>query len=837
MSIVKLTNYHGDQAIKNTKKYIEDENKTSLYFENTMIKNAIGYAENELKTGMIAEDGHKILLISGHNCKTSLAVETFQRCADQYYRNGHSEHAGKKYRVKTLLRAKLDANGTPILDKNGTMIHDKRSPVYHDSNGHTIPYEEERINQARSCYMWVIAFPPPEIMGGREIDPRLILQIAEEFMCEVEKEMGMEFPAVISVHLDKHHKHAHIVQSAYALSGHSKYLDTMQTLLKAREIGDRLSLKYDLPIIMEPGNYRSMTHAEWELVQNGSSWKETIRQEISYHMERSKNYTEFLTKMKQSGFDYRETEHHITYYTPGKNHRCRDTNLGVEYTKDAIMAYYNKNTLEKYKTVQRETVDIIDPTLPENQKSPMKIYISRYTQNGRRRSDLEMLLIRAIKILKLFKDKFSDIDNTDNPIRKSFRWKIQQLSEAIAILETMHIHTRKELDEKLSVIGATYSHTKKDFQELAQGKEGLLHLKELCENIKDLQTIINNLGITDFYLTAPTKKEIAEHQAKLFPMTPTQRRELFLALQDRPLYKTTVKYDTLTYSQAHDCINFLKGKTDKMPPQLITIIDKKENLDLKYLSIAEKTLEGIKKATEDRTIPTKLEQLIESFHLPVDVKHMTFSDAIHIAAYYKSWKPNYMPCQIPELLLTEAQMKQLYELLNFTKRTINIPLEQLSKKDADTLFRDLTLSMIVPDCVKASMEKEWNQSLSNLSYEEREYAEEYRNLICTIEGLGYDLNQINNVLTQVTTQLEYIQTEEKKLKELSKEYSTVKQLKMYTTLSETKQFTHGPKWKEKLDPDITPKYVEKDQEPEEIMIEKERKTNRKTFEHKVNMEF
>ena len=67
MSIVKLTNYHGDQAIKNTKKYIEDENKTSLYFENTMIKNAIGYAENELKTGMIAEDGHKIVILYSHS--------------------------------------------------------------------------------------------------------------------------------------------------------------------------------------------------------------------------------------------------------------------------------------------------------------------------------------------------------------------------------------------------------------------------------------------------------------------------------------------------------------------------------------------------------------------------------------------------------------------------------------------------------------------------------------------------------------------------------------------------------------------------------------------------
>lgn len=845
MAVTKLKAYHGDAATENTIDYSTDLKKTIMEnlgrFEDAkkadILENVMGYAENEIKTSLIADDGHTEVLVSGHHCKVDLAVETFKRTADTYHRNGHNENAGRHYKVKVLLRAKLDKNGNPILDSNGTMIHDKKFPVYHDVNGDTVEIIEDRVNRARTCYMWVMSFPPASVCGY-EIDPRLVHQIGLEFMDELEKECGLEFPAVISSHMDKKHLHNHINMGAYSLDGHHKYLDTMETLNKAREISDRLSMKYDLPVILEPENGHSLSHDEWKLIQEGKSWKDTIRKEIVYNLDRSSSYTDFLTRMYRSGYTLRETDKHITYYTPNKDHRCRDINLGIEFSKDAILKQFEEQDLSK--KVQQEHEDIIDPTLNADKAKPLRVYVSRYTQTGRRRGELEMLLLKAIKIMRLLGDKFSDKDDaSDNPIRKNANWKISRLVEAINILGTYGINTKKELDEKLLQVGAEYSHTKKDFTDLSQGKKSLEQIKDWLENARELQIIATSLGITDTYLTAPTQKEINENRAKLFPMTSTQRRDLFLALQDHPLYKISVKYDTLTYEDAKKCISFLQGKTDKKPVQLTTLIEGEENLENIYSSIAGKTLQGLKERLKGKPIPVNLKTLIDSFNLPIDTKEISFAEGVHLTAYYKPWEPNFISCKASDLLVSEAKVMQLKELLDFTGKKINIPVEQLSKKDADTIFRNLVLSRLTPETLVKVQEKAWIDNLKSLTYEERGYVEEYREMTKTIAGLGYDINDIDNVLLTVTAQLNDVYIEETKLQELAKEYSTFKQLKMYTDLSKTNQFTHGPKWQEKLNESVVSEEVEKapEKEPEEQVVNEERNKERKTFNQETDIDF
>lgn len=854
MAVTKTKAYHTvESVVQKVIRYSENKEKTSMYMDETMLREAKGintvvdYAKNGTKTTHVAPDGHTEILVSGHNCKVNLAVETFQRTADEYRRNGHDEHSGKSYTVKTLLRAKLDKDGNPVLDKNGQMIHDSKAKVYHDQNGDPVLFSQKRVNRTRSCYMIVLSFPPPHVCGF-DIDPRLVHQIGIELMEEIEKARGMTFPAVISTHLDRQHLHDHIVFSAYSLDGHHKYLDTMQTLQEARDIADRLSLKYDLPIILEPQYHETMNHDEWKLAQEGKSWKDNIRKEIAYNMEHATSYTDFCTRMYRSGYTLRETDKHITYYTPNKDHRCRDTNLGDDYTKEAIMAQFEKQGIEK--AVQKEHEDIIDPTEQNNNTKPLRVYVSRYTWQGRRRSDLEMLLLKAIKIIKLLGDKFSDKEDPNspvNPVRKNANWKSTRLIEAVGILNTYGIHTMKELDEKLLQVGAEYSHKKKDYSDISQGKEGLVQLQDMLENIKELQMIADSLGITDTYLIPPTQKAITENRAKLFPMTPSQRRELFLALQDRPMYALKVKYEQLTHDEAKDCIRFLQGKTDKQPKQIMNALDKETNLEIKYASIAERTLESFKKYSEGKVLPVSIKKILEEKGLPIDISKLTFTEGIHLAAYYKEWKPDFKICENSELLVAKAKAEQVKELLTLTKRELNIPVEQLSKKDADSIFRDLALSLITPDAVTIIQDMNWNENLRGLSYEERGYTEEYRTMARAVSALGYDINDAENMLISVKMQLQEICTEEIALDEIKKEYRTFKQLKMYTDLASTKQFTHGPKWKES-DKDVVPEEVEEtpdqnqksqnnDRQTEEKVIDEEKEKGRRRFDNELDTEF
>lgn len=840
MAVTKLKAYNTDTAIGNALDYMEDQSKVTFDVEkfakevssDGMIDNALAYSVNSIKTSLMGKDGEVETLVTGVNCKPSLAAEVFKRTADEYHRNGHTENVGKVYHAKALFRAKLGGDGLPVLDRNGQMIYDKYAPVYHDENGDTITFEEERINKARTCYMWVMSFPPESVCGFK-IDPRLVHQIGREFVAELEKETDLQFPAVVTTHIDKEHIHNHILQSAYALDGHHKYVDTMETLMKAREISDRLSLKYDLPIIMEPDGSRSMSWQEWKLAKEGKSWKDTIKKEVAYALENSNDYRGFVRRMEQSGFVLRQTEKGITYYTPGKKHRCRDANLGKEYTKQAIEKYFEElNQGSEKESRVRKDVELIDPTLPENQTTnqPLRIYVARYTKNGRKRSDLEMLLLKAIKLIKAIGDRFSKEDEkSSNPVYRSASFKVDRLSEAIGILKTYGIETKADLETKKTEIGAAYSHAKKDYSDLAQSYDGLITLKDLLENVSEMQKLVEGLGISELFLSSPSNKEISEERAKLFPMTPSQKRELFLALEKHPLFKISTRYSSLTYKEAKECIDFLNKKSKNQPEVLVATLSKEENLDAKYQAIAERTLRGMEERLEGRTITDGLREVLEGVGIEMDLNTLSLAQGIHLAAYFKPWNPQFKPNENLDEQPTAARVTQVSELLRKQSKKLNIPVHQLSKKDADTLFRDLCLAEITPEIVKADRERQWNESLYALSYEERGYAEEYRALVKQLHSLGYDVEDIPRVLSEVTAQLEGISDAKAGMNELAEEYKVFKQLSMYTTLAETKQFTYGPKWDETLQK-VEEFETERDTEPEQT------EQPRRKFEKDVDMD-
>jgi len=840
MAVTKLKAYHSDTAVKNAVGYILNTDKTQLQDTSRfidakgmeIIENAMHYAENRLKTTYVAEDGKTEVLVSGHRCKVDLAKDTFKRLANNYYSNGHSEHAGKKYKVKTLLRAKLGSDGKPILDSNRNMIHDEKSPVYHDKNGDTITFLQERTTQVRTCYMWVMSFPPKRVCGY-EIDPHLVHQIGKEFMAELEQAVGLEYAAVIATHIDKEHTHNHIVQCSYAMDGHHKYVDTMETLKLAREISDYLSHKYDLPIIFSPDNTKSISNEEWKLIQQGKSWKQTIRDEIAYNLERASSYEDFKVRMQRSGYTLRETENHLTYYTPGKTHRCRDVGLGTDYTKTSLLAYFEP---EKGKQAPLAETLIL-PSKPDTYK-PLTIYVSRYTASGRRRTDLEMLLLKAVKILKLIGDKFSEKDDTStNPVYRSASWKITRLSEAISILDTRGIHTAKELDEQLLKTGAAYSHAKKDYNDIAPEKDGLTSLKDMLENLQELSAAMEDYNIQDFCLHPPTQREITEYRAKTFPMTLSQRKELYLALKKHPLYQFFTKYDSLTYMEAKECIDYLNGKSNIMPNVLATAFSHANNLDRKFDAIAGKVLSGIQSKLQGKPISSALKRELSSYSIPVNADTLSMADAIHLASYYRPWHPNYKPCFNPNTLVSAGKADQLKELLLHHGLEINIPVEQLSRKDASYLFQQLVLSHITPDIIKKSLEKSWQNEITQLTYEDRCIVEEYRELLQKVALLGYDAQNTDPLLADVNAQLDNIQSAEQKVKELAKEYKTLKQLKVYTTLADTTKgvaFTYGPKWQEQFQ-----KKVEIEEtiqpaapEPDEIPT-----TNKRHFNVEVDIEF
>ncbi len=719
MAVTKLKAYHSEQAINNALNYIEDSKKTALTehlpkgltpagisFGTSATENALAYAMNPAKT-TINHEKQEIQLISGWRVKPSIAPKMFTATADLYHRNGHNEHVGKKYRVKTLLRAKLDKNGIPVLDENGAMIHDPKAPVWHDADGNTITFDDIRTTKARTSFMWVMAFPPKEVCGF-DIDPKLIHQIGREYMEALEEATQLQFQAVITTHVDKAHIHNHILQNAYSLDGHHKYVDTMETLQMARDISDRLSLKYNLPIILEPEQERSMNWNEWKLAKEGKSWKDNLRKEIEYAASKAGNYPDFIKCMESSGYHIRETANHLTYYTPGKTHRCRDSGLGTAYTKASIQALYEQAPL--YQQVQQEASVLPapdtektslpkDPTLHNaSEHKPLRIYVARYTKNGRRRSDLEMLLLKAIKIIQALNDRFHEPDiSSDNPCSQTAAVKAQSLTEALGILQTLNIQTEIELDDKLNAAGTNYSHAKKVYTDAVPNEAGLNKLKDLLEDFQELKQWAESIGITDVCLLPLKEREIRKERAALFPMTPSQRRELFLALQKHPTLKTAYSYDNLTYNEAKECLDFLSSRRKEQPPYIIPV----------------DTTSG---KPQDKSLPP-----------------------IH---------PAYV--QIPE------------------------PTQKM-------------------------LEAQWNDSMANFSYEDRCFAEEYRQAAKQLLSLGYTPLNPETALQNIHEQLKEIATSRAEMNIAKEEYKTLKQLQLYCSLAQSNtSFVYGNRYQEAM---------------------------------------
>lgn len=804
MPVLKSKAYTAQQAIENALNYIEDKDKTGMLdwerfldakSSDALLQNAMNYSANPNKTTLHPNggQGEQEQLVSGYRCRLDLAKETFERTQAQYYRNGHRESVGHYYKVKTLLRPLRNPDGSYVLDADGKMVHDEteKSPVYHDEEGNPITFMQDRITKARVCYMWVMSFAPASVTGY-EIDPHLVHQIGLEFCAGMEEITGLEFPFVVATHMDKNHLHNHIMQSAYSLDGHRKYRDTMDMLQAMRDMSDRLSQKYGLPILVEPENAHSRSYSEWKLAKEGKSWKDMIRQDITYALEHSASYEEYLRRMKQLGYTLRETEEHITYYTPGKEHRCRDIGLGKEYSKPEVMRFFDASLPSQSLSI---TEEIIDPAAALGQRKTYRIYVSRYTASGRRRSDLEMLLLKTIKILKLLGDHFSHMEKaSQTPLHQSASWKIDRLQESIGILNTHGIGTMDELNQRLQAVGARHSHAKKEAAFLSESETALQTLKDSLLNFQDLQTVAENLDITDLFLSPATRKETAKEQARLFPMDAGQRRELYLALQEHPAYKTT-KFDTITHYKAEEILDFLKGKSPQKPDKLMSPEEWAQyRLEAKYQAIAQKTLAATFSQLADKPLPDALAEKIGQLHLPISPEQISLAEGIHLLAYYGEYSLEFAPAKRNDRQVSPAKAAQLKELLSLKGKQINIPVEQLKRQDADRLFTNLLLSGITPDSINKINEQEWENSLWQLSYEQRQTMAEYRDTAQKLTLAGYDPAAPGHAISDIGQRLEAIDTARKSERELAAEYRTLLQVRRYVKLADEPRFVKGPKW-------------------------------------------
>lgn len=200
--------------------------------------------------------------------------------------------------------------------------------VYEQYSGHSFDSPKPKKGSAHvKTIHYIMSFADSE-----NVSPELAFKIAKTLVI---KAFGKDVQAVIAVHTDKSHVHAHIAINTYSLSGR-KYNANMRSLYFVREKSNEVCRTYGVtPALNFEGEGRSISHYEWEQKQNGTSWKECIRNEIDDFLPTVNTVEELLAALERRGYTINRGKY-ISVTAPGYKRAVRLKTLGVDYTEEAL---------------------------------------------------------------------------------------------------------------------------------------------------------------------------------------------------------------------------------------------------------------------------------------------------------------------------------------------------------------------------------------------------------------------------------------------------------------------------------------------------------------------
>lgn len=660
MPYVKAIHIYTEQGLDNCTDYVEDQEKTSIaenrknLSSNSYLHNAIGYVANEDKTSLYKNnplisqilDDDIDILVSGYRCNVATVEKDFERIREDYYK-----------------------------EKKENLSEEKK---------------------ARVAYHFIQSFDP-----RFKIDPRLVHQIGLELLERLEHYQG-----TVNTHMNTEHIHNHIVMNAFSCDELKKWQDNMETIYMLRNISDEISLKYGVPIILNPAKGKSMSYYEWLNVKQGTSWKQQIRNDISTTMQVCSSWEEYVQIMRASGYVVRETGKSITYVLPtNPNKRVRDSKLGPEFTKTALIEYWENNI----KNTSRK-IDVVNPATQVrlNKQKKVNLYVSRYTSSGRKRTDLEILFLIAIKIIKVVGDKFRSeeaaILQPANPMNRLASWKLTQMIDSLHLLQELNIKNKDELQELLSTTGAELNHIKKEVLELENNIGRSADILEAINEVKELKPFVDSIGFVEKELIIPhvDDKEVRKNRAAISPLTAKQRRELFVALSDSDKYRINCDFDELTHEEGRAVIDFLKSKSLKKPEMVVSLDEyQKYSQGKKIEKIRERKTANLKKKYGNIPVsPFQKETILRiepKIADSLDIESLSFFDGLMLIAYLKSEEP------FEGDLITEEQILILEQLLERNKFIINRQIHTVTEKEYYSILKYFDgKTKVLPDLLKPS---------------------------------------------------------------------------------------------------------------------------------------
>ena len=541
--------------------YVEDMHKTDVGYashnsESDYMKAVFDYTENPLKTQFGIDDGHEELLVSGVNCAPENAVFEFAQSKQKYLGSTGIEQSFRPFEM-------VD----PRTQEKKIVI---KEPV-------------QAIHLIQS-------------FSETDLDPRVIHQIG----CDLVDRLGANCQAIVSTHMNKQHVHNHIVINSFAMDGKGKIPCNRSKLMEIRQISDDLQREYGIEVKfatpeqqlrISKSNGRHNSYQEWKQAGKNNSWKLQMMTDMVAIRQMVETKEEFIEMMNDFGYSVvRQSEDSITWMNHEAGKKIRDTTLGQDFTLGQLFAPTAPAIMVK--SVDKEA----------EQTAYGTVSIARYDWDGRKRSELEMLVRKVIAIIQKVQNMFERLGNiqtTHTP-----KYKLQLMDEALSLIKSYGIENKADLKDRVQDKVSKYNHYKSEIARTEHEKDWYssisLYVKELDAAQKSLGGHL--LGADKTYLPTFTEQEIRKNKAKQFPMISKQKKELYYQCSNHPEWHLAYKYEELSALDAQKIINYFDGR-GTLPTDLL--LTKQEYF--KQIN------ENKRKKKETTIYPTPKEELDELF--------------------------------------------------------------------------------------------------------------------------------------------------------------------------------------------------------------------------------
>ncbi|CUL14995.1 hypothetical protein EZ544_01355 [Listeria monocytogenes] len=215
--------------------------------------------------------------------------------------------------------------------------------------------QNSRSGGINKAYHIIQSFKP------EETSPEQAHEIGKQLL---EQHLQGKYEYILTTHIDKEHIHNHVIFCASSFMDHKKYNDCTKTYYQLREASDVLCVEHGLSVI-PPNQNKGKSHYEWQMDQQGNSWKTQLRTTIDMCIKSSKTFEDFASQMKTQGYEIKYGKH-IAFRAEKQKRFTRAMQLGENYTEENI----------KLRIVQKDTQPIKKAKKINLKNEPLSIMIA-----------------------------------------------------------------------------------------------------------------------------------------------------------------------------------------------------------------------------------------------------------------------------------------------------------------------------------------------------------------------------------------------------------------------------------------------------------------------------